>query len=369
MSAPSFHAPSFHPLTIQDCRRETADTVSLLFDVPPELAERYRFVQGQHLTLKTIINGEEARRSYSICSGVDEGELRVAVKRVEGGLFSNHANDALAPGMVIDVMTPMGRFTTPLDPAAARRYVAFAAGSGITPILSIIKTVLAREPRSQFLLIYGNRTVSSIIFREELEDLKNRHMGRLAIHHLLSREPEEAGLLSGRIGADLVRDLCAGQLDAASLDAAFLCGPQAMVEEVRDALAAAGTPAERIHLELFGTSADRRPTAPAKAAPDGVADSPADGATIAILQDGKRREFTLAYDGDTILDAAHRHGADLPYSCKSGVCCTCRAKIREGKVSMAENYSLEPWEVEAGYVLTCQSRPLTERVVIDFDAP
>ncbi|MBP2232138.1 ring-1,2-phenylacetyl-CoA epoxidase subunit PaaE [Azospirillum agricola] len=358
-------APSFHPLTIRECRRETADTVSILFDVPPDLADRYRFVQGQHLTLKTTLGGEEVRRSYSICSGVDEGELRVAVKRVEGGLFSTHANQSLAPGAVIDVMTPMGRFTTPLDPEAARTYVAFAAGSGITPILSILKTALTREPRSRFLLVYGNRTVSSIIFREELEDLKNRFMDRLVIHHLLSREPEEAGLLSGRIDAALVRELCDGAIDAGSLDAAFLCGPQPMVEAVRDALAAAGTPPGRIHLELFGTTPGPRAARPKTAADS---HSPADAATVAILQDGKRKEFALAYDGESILDAAHRHGADLPYSCKSGVCCTCRAKLREGKVEMAENYSLEPWEVEAGYVLTCQSRPLTERVVIDFDA-
>lgn len=357
-------APRFHPLTIRECRRETADTVSIAFDVPPDLADRYRFVQGQYLTVKAAIDGEEIRRSYSICSGVDEGELRVAVKRVEGGLFSTHANRSLAPGAVLDVMTPMGRFNTPLDPAAARTYAAFAAGSGITPILSILKTVLTREPRSRFLLVYGNRTVSSIIFREELEDLKNRFMGRLSIHHVLSREPEEAGLLPGRIGAGLVRELCAGPLNPGMLDAAFLCGPQPMVEEVRDALAACGTPPDRIHLELFGAPSGSRPT---RAVPS-AANTPADAATIAILQDGKRREFALAYDGDSILEAAHRHGADLPYSCKSGVCCTCRAKLREGKVAMAENYSLEPWEVEAGYVLTCQSRPLTERVVIDFDA-
>jgi len=356
--------PSFHALTIRECRRETADTVSIAFDVPPELADQYRFIQGQHLTLKTAIGGEEIRRSYSICSGVDEGELRVAVKRVEGGLFSTHANQSLTPGAVIDVMTPMGRFHTPLDPNAARTYVAFAAGSGITPILSILKTVLAREPHSRFLLVYGNRMVSSIIFREELEDLKNRFMDRLSIHHLLSREPEEAGLLSGRIDAGLVRELCAGPLNPGALDAAFLCGPQPMVEEVRDALIAAGTPPDRIHLELFGTAAGSRPVR-AKAS---ATDTPADAATVTILQDGKRKEFALAYDGESILDAATRHGADLPYSCKSGVCCTCRAKLREGKVEMAENYSLEPWEVEAGYVLTCQSRPLTERVVIDFDA-
>lgn len=359
--------PRFHPLTIRECRRETADSVSIAFDVPPDLADRYRFVQGQYLTVKTAIDGEEIRRSYSICSGVDEGELRVAVKRVEGGLFSTHANRSLAPGAVLDVMTPMGRFNTPLDPAAARTYAAFAAGSGITPILSILKTVLTREPRSRFLLVYGNRTVSSIIFREELEDLKNRFMGRLSIHHVLSREPEEAGLLPGRIGAGLVRELCAGPLNPGALDAAFLCGPQPMVEEVRDALAACGTPPDHIHLELFGAPSGSRPARAVRTAtpPD---HTPADAATIAILQDGKRREFALAYDGDSILEAAHRHGADLPYSCKSGVCCTCRAKLREGKVAMAENYSLEPWEVEAGYVLTCQSRPLTERVVIDFDA-
>ncbi|WP_449234174.1 1,2-phenylacetyl-CoA epoxidase subunit PaaE [Azospirillum doebereinerae] len=358
-------APSFHPLTIRECRRETADTVSILFDVPPDLAERYRFLQGQHLTLRTAIGGEEVRRSYSICSGVDEGELRVAVKRVEGGLFSTHANQALAPGAVVDVMTPMGRFHTPLDPAAAKTYAAFAAGSGITPILSILKSVLVREPLSRFLLVYGNRSVSSIIFREELEDLKNRYMGRLSVHHVLSREPEEAGLLSGRIGAALVRELCAGPLNPGTLDAVFLCGPQPMVEEVRDALEASGTPPDRIHLELFGTVGSQRPAPPDQAITGGT---PADAATVAVIQDGQRKEFALAYDGESILDAAHRHGADLPYSCKSGVCCTCRAKLREGKVAMAENYSLEPWEVEAGYVLTCQSRPLTERVVIDFDA-
>ncbi|ALG74073.1 phenylacetic acid degradation protein [Azospirillum thiophilum] len=355
--------PSFHPLTIRECRRETADTVSIAFDVPADLADRFRFVQGQYLTLKTAIGGEEVRRSYSICSGVDEGELRVAVKTVEGGLFSTHANRSLAPGAVLEVMTPMGRFHTPLDPAASRTYVAFAAGSGITPVMSILKTVLAQEPESRFVLVYGNRTVTSIIFREDLEDLKNRHMGRLVIHHVLSREPEEAGLLGGRIGAGLVRELCAGPLKAEDIDAAFLCGPQPMVEEVRDALAACGTPAANIHVELFGTTPTARPAVKKIAA-----DTPTDAATIAILQDGKRKEFTLPYDGESILEAAHRHGADLPYSCKSGVCCTCRARVREGKVEMAENYSLEPWEVEAGYVLTCQSRPLTERVVIDFDA-
>ncbi|AWK85197.1 1,2-phenylacetyl-CoA epoxidase subunit PaaE [Azospirillum thermophilum] len=356
--------PSFHSLKIRDCRRETDDTVSIAFDVPADLAERYRFIQGQYLTLKAVIGGEEVRRSYSICSGINDGELRVAVKKVPGGLFSTHANDGLTPGDVIDVMTPMGRFHVPLAPDQARTYLAFAAGSGITPIMSILKTALAEEPKSRFVLIYGNRTVSSIIFREELEDLKNRYLGRLVIHHVLSREPEEAGLLSGRIGAGLVKELCGTLVDPATVDAAFLCGPQPMVEEVRAALAEVGTPPDRIHLELFGAPTGAKPAA---RRPDPV-DSPTDAAAVTVLLDGKRKEFALPYDGDSILEAAHRHGADLPYSCKSGVCCTCRAKLREGKVAMAENYSLEPWEVEAGYILTCQSRPLTERVVVDFDA-
>ncbi len=358
--------PSFHPLTIKDCRRETDDTVSIAFDVPPALAERFRFLQGQHLTLKATIAGEEVRRSYSICSGVGEGELRVAIKRVEGGLFSGYANSALAAGTTLDVMTPMGRFHIPVAPDEARSYLAVAAGSGITPVMSIVKTVLAAEPKSRVLLVYGNRTVSSIIFREELEDLKNRYLDRLSIHHVLSREPDEAGLLAGRIGAGLVQDLVADRLlDPTLVDAAFLCGPQPMVEEVRDALRQAAVPADRIHVELFGTATPAvRPPRPAAADIHDATET----ARVSVLLDGKRRDFTLAYDGDSILDAAHRHGADLPYSCKSGVCCTCRAKLREGKVEMAENYSLEPWEVEAGYILTCQSRPLTETVVIDFDA-
>lgn len=356
--------PGFHPLVVKDCRRETDDTVSIAFDVPADLTDRFRFVQGQYLTLKTVIGGEEIRRSYSICSGVDEGELRIAVKRVEGGLFSSYANTALAAGTTIDVMTPMGRFHVPVAPGEARTYLAFAAGSGITPVMSILKTVLAREPDSRFVLVYGNRTVSSIIFREELEDLKNRFLDRLVIHHVLSREPDEAGILSGRIGAGLVGELLGGGLlDAQVVDACFLCGPQPMVEEVRDALTAAGIAADRVHVELFGT-----PSRPARVAPPVPANIDGTAARIAVLRDGKRREFVLPFGTESILDAATRNGADLPYSCKSGVCCTCRAKVREGKVGMAENYSLEPWEVEAGYVLTCQSRPLTETVVIDYDA-
>ncbi len=360
--------PTFHPLTITDVRRETEDTISVAFAVPEAVRPAFAFAHGQHLTLRATIGGEEVRRSYSICSGLDDGELRVAIKRVPGGLFSTHANENLRPGAVLDVMTPMGRFTTPLDPGAARTYLAFAAGSGITPVLSILKSVLAREPRSRFVLVYGNRTVSSILFREELEDLKNRHLGRLSIHHALSREPDESGLLSGRIDAALVEEVCRTLVDPRGVDAVFVCGPQGMIEAVRTALAAHGTDPARIHVELFttGIAADSTPVRREAPKPEAAA---GDACDVTVLLDGKRKRFPVPFGGDVILDAAHRHGADLPYSCKSGVCCTCRAKLVEGKVDMAQNYSLEAWEVEAGYILTCQSRPLTERVVVDFDAP
>lgn len=359
--------PTFHSLTIAGVRRETEDAVSVAFTVPPELRDAYRFEHGQYLTLRATLGGEEVRRSYSICSGCDDGELRVAVKRVPGGLFSAYANEALRPGMRIEVMTPMGRFTTPLDPAARRTYVALAAGSGITPVLSIVKTVLAREPLSQVILVYGNRTVSSILFRQELDDLKDRHLGRLAVHHVLSREPDEAGLLPGRIDAALVETLCRTLVEPAGVHAWFLCGPQAMVETVRTALTAAGTEPGRIHVELFSAGPDSARGAARPAATTHISDGEG-AAAVTVLQDGKRREFLLPYEADSILDAAHRAGADLPYSCKSGVCSTCRAKLVEGEVAMAQNYALEPWEVEAGYILTCQSRPLTPRVTIDFDA-
>lgn len=356
--------PTFHPLTVRDVRRETDDTISVAFTVPEDLADAYAFVHGQHLTLRATIGGEEVRRSYSICSGCDDGELRIAIKRVPGGVFSTFANEALVPGARVDVMTPMGRFTVPLEPAARRTYVAVAAGSGITPILSILRTVLAREPGSRCLLVYGNRTVSSIIFRQALDDLKDDHLGRLAVHHVLSREPDEAGLLPSRIDHALVDELCRTLVDPADVHAWFLCGPQAMVETVRSRLVEVGVDPGRIHLELFTTASD-----PARRSPPPPAALPGGNAQVAVVLDGKRLDFDISFDTDTILDAAQRAGADLPYSCKSGVCGTCRAKLVEGRVTMAQNYSLAPWEVEAGYVLTCQSRPRTPRVVLDFDAP
>lgn len=359
--------PKFHSLAVADVRRETDDTVSIAFAVPDDLKPAYTHAHGQYLTLRTHIGGEEVRRSYSICSGVDDGELRVAIKQVPGGLFSTWANEGLKPGDALDVMTPMGRFTVPVDPGASRTYLAFAAGSGITPVMSILKTVLAREPKSRFVLVYGNRTVPSIIFREELEDLKDRYLARLSLHHVLSREPDESGLLSGRIDKDLVEQACRTLVDPADLDAVFVCGPQGMIETVRATLIEHGTPPDRIHVELFTTGIDTTRRAPVQQ--HQPVEALTDACDVTVVLDGKQRRFALPYGTDVILDAAHRAGADLPYSCKSGVCCTCRAKVVEGKVEMAQNYSLEPWEVEAGYVLTCQSRPLTDRVVIDFDAP
>lgn len=359
--------PRFHPLKVASVRPETEDTVSVVFDVPEDLADEYRFIQGQHLTLRCEIDGEEVRRSYSICSGVDEGELRIAVKRLPGGAFSTYVSEHLRPGAVIDVMTPMGRFFTPLDPGNRKTYVAFAAGSGITPILSIVKSALAIEPRSRFLLFYGNRTGGSIIFREELEDLKNRHLGRLSLTHILSREPQEIELFQGRIDGAKVEALCRTLVRVEAVDEFFVCGPEAMIEEVRGALTRLGVDPRRIHFELFNLNPSQlRPPAPRPRA--ARVEGGGEESRVAVILDGKRTEFGLPYNTDSVLDAGRRAGADLPFACKSGVCCTCRAKLLEGKVDMAANYALDPAEVQAGFVLTCQSRPLTDRVVVDYDA-
>lgn len=362
-------SPRFHTLTIKEVRRETPDAVSLAFAVPPELADAYRFAHGQYLTLRTELAGEELRRSYSICSGLDDGELRVAIKEVEGGAFSMLANRRLRPGDRLDVMTPMGRFTVPLDPAAARSYLAIAAGSGITPVLSIIKTVLAREPKSQVLLLYGNRRSDRIIFKSELEDLKDRYLGRLTVLHVLSRESQDVPLLSGRIDGGKIGAVLDRLLPASTIDHAFLCGPFGLVDEARAVLEARGLAHERIHAELF-TPADaaHRPPGAVVGRHANEAEGEPDHAAEAELILGGRRHGIRLRAGETLIDAAHRAGIEAPYSCKGGMCCTCRAKVVEGEVEMATNYSLEPWELSAGFVLTCQSRPLSPRVVVDYDA-
>ncbi|MGA0599010.1 1,2-phenylacetyl-CoA epoxidase subunit PaaE [Enterovirga sp. CN4-39] len=353
--------PRFHPLTIRDVRRETPDAVSIAFDIPAELAADYAYEPGQYLTLRTRLDGEEVRRSYSICSGPDEGELRIGVKRVESGVFSSFANEALQTGHVIDVMTPTGRFGQIGPASEGRTYAGFAAGSGITPILSIVRGVLAREPGSRFFLFYGNRSMADMLFRTALEELKDRYLGRFSVFHVLSQEEQDIPVLNGRLDADKTRLLLTRIVPASAVDHVFICGPLGMSEAVEAACGELGLPPERIHVERFvsefGGKARPKPPAPAEDAPS---------RTASLIVDGKRREVPV-HDGEAILDAALRAGMDLPYACKGGMCSTCRAKVVEGEVAMDFNYSLEPWELEAGFVLTCQSHPKTDRVVIDYD--
>jgi ring-1,2-phenylacetyl-CoA epoxidase subunit PaaE len=343
-------------------RRETADAVCITFDVPGSLGEAFAFTPGQFLTLRTRLAGEEIRRCYSICSGLDDGELAVAVKHVPEGLFSHHANTALRPGDAIEVMPPEGRFGAPLAPDKARLHLGFAAGSGITPIKAILKTVLSREPLSRFILFYGNRSTASIMFREALEDLKDRYLDRLSVFHVLSREEQDIPLLSGRLDADRVRALLPKVAALATIDHAFICGPASMNEEVAAALVHLGVPPERVHLERFALP-DTPPAAPRPV--HTLAGAPP-FATASIIHDGKTNEVPIA-EGEAVLEAGIRAGLNLPWSCRGGMCSTCRARLREGKVAMVQNYALEPWELAAGYVLTCQSHPTTPHVTVDYD--
>jgi len=352
--------PRFHTLTIASLRRETDDAISLAFAVPDDLAAAYRFAPGQYLTLSAMIDGEEVRRSFSICSGLDDGELRVAIKRVTGGAFSTWANDTLRVGDRLSVMTPDGRFGVPIEPQAARTFAAFAAGSGITPILAILKTMLTREPRSNFVLFYGNRTTESIMFRDVLEDLKDRHLARLSVFHVLSREQQDLAILNGHLDAEKVGVLMRAMLPAASVDHVFVCGPQPMIEGLEKALSDLGLPREQIHVERFTPGVGGRPRpapVPASTPPKAIA---------TVICEGARWDIAMA-EGEAIIDAALRAGRSLPFSCKGGMCCTCRAKLLEGQVEMAVNYSLEPWETEAGFILTCQARAVTDHLVVDYD--
>ena len=356
---------SFHPLTVADVRRETRDSVVLTLGVPDALKDAFRFTQGQYLTLLARIDGEDLRRSYSICAAAHEPAPKVAVKKVPGGSFSTWANEALAPGQTIEAMPPMGGFFVPLDPAARRHHVGFAAGSGITPLLSIIKTTLAAEPRSSFTLFYGNRASSSIMFREELDDLKSLHMGRLSLVHVLSREQQDVDLFNGRLDRAKCDRLLERWLDPSSIDAAFICGPQQMMLDVSASLKEHGVDPGRIKFELFATAdAGRR----ARVRPASKETAPrADLCRATVVLDGLARSFELEKGAVTILDAATREGLDLPFACKAGVCSTCRAMLVEGQVDMDANYALEDYEIARGYVLTCQSYPVTDRIVVNFD--
>ncbi len=360
-------APKFHALTVTDVRPETGDCVSIAFQVPDELRETFSFKAGQYVTVRKELDGKETRRSYSVCVAPEENELRVAVKKVEGGRFSTWANEALQPGEVLEVMPPMGRFhLKPSEKKEGKHYLAFAAGSGITPVVSILKSVLLSEPESRFTLVYGNKNRHSVIFRETIEGLKNRFMQRVRVFHVLSREYVDVPLFNGRIDGEKAAQFCGKLINLSTVDEAFICGPEAMVLSVRDTLHAQGLPPERVHVELFSS-----PDAPAKQHEKWKAEHAADGgpkSKVFITLDGSTFTLDLAYSADNILDAALRAGADLPYACKGGVCATCRAKITEGAVDMEVNYGLEPDEVAKGYVLTCQSHPKTDVVRVDFDA-
>ncbi|WP_191832521.1 1,2-phenylacetyl-CoA epoxidase subunit PaaE [Pseudomonas fluorescens] len=353
----------FHRLTIKDVRPETRDAVSIAFEVPAHLQDDFRFTQGQYLVMRTQLDNQEVRRSYSICSGVADGELRVAIKRVPGGRFSAFANEVLKAGQQLEVMPPAGSFYVPLDPARQGNYLGVAAGSGITPILSIITSTLEQEPNSRFTLLYGNRSSSGALFRDKLEDLKNRYLQRLNLIFVFSREQQDVDLYNGRIDADKCGQLFSRWIDVKTLDAAFICGPQAMTETVRDQLKVNGMSTERIHFELFAAvgSAQKREAREAAAAQDSSV------SRITVISDGRALAFDLPRNTQSVLDAGNAIGAELPYSCKAGVCSTCKCKVIEGEVEMDSNHALEDYEVAAGYVLSCQTFPISDKVVLDFD--
>ncbi|MBD0294141.1 MAG: phenylacetate-CoA oxygenase/reductase subunit PaaK, partial [Flavisolibacter sp.] len=355
----------FHSLQIKKVEKETEDCVSITFVVPETLKDIFQFKQGQSLTVRKQINGEEVRRTYSICSAPFDNTLRIAVKKAEGGIFSTWANEALKAGDYLDVMPPVGKFYTELHPEQKKNYVAFAAGSGITPVLSIIKTTLYTEPQSTFTLVYGNRTKNSIIFKEELEALKDKFIDRFRIYHILSREKTDAALNHGRIDVPKLDLLFAKLIDLKTTDEFFLCGPEGLIFCIKGYLTGRGVPAGKIHFELFTVPGQEKSATGNQ--PSAIADS-GPKAKVSVKLDGLLFDFDLPHEGQSILDAALQQGADLPYACKGGVCTTCKAKLVEGEVEMEVNWGLEQDEVEKGFILTCQSHPKTERVVVDFDA-
>ena len=352
----------FHPLTVAQVTNETRDTIAVTFAVPPALQDAFRYAPGQHLTLRTMINEEDVRRSYSICSAVQDNQLRVAIKRAPGGAFSTWANDTLAPGAVLEVMPPMGHFNVPLDAANRKNYLAFAAGSGITPMLSIIKTTLITEPLSTFTLFYGNRASSSVIFKEELSDLKDRYLGRFQLVYVMSREQQDIELFNGRITGEKCGQFFKHWIKLEDIDQAFICGPEQMMHDVSEALQENGLAKEKIKVELFAASVPKHQHVPHARPIAGAEDC-----EITLIIDGAHINFTMEKDKESVLDAALRQGIDMRYSCKAGVCSTCRCKVVEGKVDMEANYALEDYEVARGFALSCQSFPVSDKVVMDFD--
>ena len=355
---------TFHNLAIAEVIAETSDAKSIRFDLPPELAPLFRFRPGQHLTLRTEIGDEEVRRNYSLCVAPEEGQLKVTVKKIAGGVFSTWLHENARAGDRIDVMEPHGSFTWDFDPGAANHYVGFAGGSGITPVISLLKTALAQEPASRFTLFYGNRDSQSVIFLEELARLKNRYMGRLEVHHFLAEESEDIALYNGMLDAAKCDEVLTHLVDPDAVAAFFICGPGPMMDAAEAALAAKGVPSDRIHIERFTAG---RPSAALEAQMQAL-QSQAEGLTMAVTLDGRTRRVPFSAEAGNILDSARLAGLPAPFACKAGVCATCRARVVAGSVEMAARYGLTDEEIAAGYVLTCQSVPSGPGLELDYDA-
>lgn len=352
----------FHSIKILDIYKETKDCSVISFDIPEDLKQEFVYKQGQHLTLKATIEGEEIRRSYSLCSSPVENKWQVAVKKISNGLFSTFVNDKLKKGDFLEIMPPNGVFHTDVNPLKSKNYIAFAAGSGITPILSIIKTHLALEPESTFKLFYLNRSVKSIIFKEEIELLKNKYFGRIEIFHFLTKEHRSIELLNGRFTKEKLQVLTDKIIDVPAVDECFICGPEDMIFLIRDELVAAGLSKEKVHFELFTSGisdSDKKRVSE-------ILEKKIEGTEVTIIDGGKEFHFTMSDDFDNILDGALAAGADLPFACKGGVCSTCRCKVIEGSAEMKVNYALDENEVAKNYILSCQAVPTSKKIVVDF---
>jgi ring-1,2-phenylacetyl-CoA epoxidase subunit PaaE len=352
----------FHKIKVKDIYKETSDCSVVTFDVPEDLAEEFNFKQGQHLTLRAEIDGEDTRRSYSLCSSPVDKEWKVAVKQIYGGKFSGYVNSKLKTGDSLEIMEPSGAFGVEVS-SEPKTYIAFAAGSGITPVMSMIKTHLALEPNAKFKLFYLNRTVKSIIFKEEIEQLRNKYFGRLEIFYFLTKEHRDIELLNGRFTSEKLQEIFSKLLNVSEVNEAFLCGPEEMIFLIRDELVKAGLPKENVHYELFVTGLSEED----KKRAERLSQRDVEGVEVTVVDGGKEFHFTMTSDFDNILDAALGAGADLPFACKGGVCSTCKCKVLEGSVEMKINYALEADEVAQDFVLSCQSVPTSQSVKVDFD--
>lgn len=351
----------FHPLRVRAVTPDTDEAVIVTFDVPADLADRFAFTQGQYLNLRTTIDGQEVRRSYSVCAGVDDGALRIGVRKVRGGVFSNWIATRVHPGDTLEVMPPQGRFHVPIDPSSRRHYLGIAGGSGITPVLSIMKTVLAREPGSRFTLLYGNRALKSTMFKEEIEDLKNRYLTRLEVHHVFSDEASDSPLHQGLLDQEKVAEFLRRVVRPRSIAHAFVCGPFQMNDLAEAALREAGVEAARIHIERFGLPQGQGAVQHTELPQD------PDSSRVVVVRDGQRHEIEFRKGDPSILDVAIAAGMDLPFSCTSGVCGTCRARRLCGDIRMDRNFALEQADLDAGFILTCQAHPTSTLVEISFD--